>query len=344
MAYGTVSADVIQSSVANTSLGAGNASIMKNRIINGAMVLNQRGASGTITSGNYLVDRFKFFQDTTATLTYTQSTDAPAGFVNSSLITVTSGGTVTTSQGNSFLQYIEGYNIADLNWGTANAKTVTLSFWVKCSVTGTFGGSITNYNNSRSYPYTYTISSTNTWTQVSVTIVGDTSGTWKTDNSAGIIVWFSLGAGSTLSGTAGTWASVNYVNATGATNIVGTSGATFYITGVQLEVGSSATGFEYRQYQQELALCQRYFEILTVTNFPATLISANYGTSSWWVTWYFKQTKRTNPTSAFYNGASWSGTTPATYVSVDNAGFFATSAFYATGTSQSSFAGASAEL
>jgi len=174
---------------------------------------------------------------------------------------VTSSSAYSIGSGDAFTiqQYIEGFNIADLAWGTANAKTVTLSFQVYSSLTGTFGGSLRNGSYNRSYPFTYSIPVANTWTTISVTIAGDTTGTWATDNSAGINLVFGLGVGSTYSGTAGTWAGTNYNSATGATSVVGTNGATFYLTGVQLEVGSSATGFEYRQYGTELALCQRYY-------------------------------------------------------------------------------------
>ena len=156
-------------------------------------------------------------------------------------------------------QFIEGYNIADLGWGTAQAKTVTLSFQVYSSLTGTFGGALQNDGQNRSYPFTYSIPVANTWTTISITIAGDTTGTWLTTNGRGIAVWFGLGVGSANSGTAGSWAGAGYYSATGATSVVGTSGATFYITGVQLEVGLNATGFEYRQYGTELALCQRYY-------------------------------------------------------------------------------------
>jgi len=157
------------------------------------------------------------------------------------------------------MQYVEGYNVADLGWGTANASSVTLSFRVYSSLTGTFGGSITNSGQDRSYPFSYTISSANTWTTISVTIAGDTSGTWLKTNGNGLSVFFGLGVGSTYSGTAGAWAGAAYFSATGATSVVGTNGATFYITGVQLEKGSTATSFDYRPYGTELALCQRYY-------------------------------------------------------------------------------------
>jgi hypothetical protein len=174
-----------------------------------------------------------------------------------------------------FQQKIEGFNTADLAWGTSDAKAVTLSFWVKSNLTGTFGGSLRNSAENRGYPFNYTISTSNTWEYKTITISGDTTGTWLTDNSTGIGVCFSLGMGTTYSNTAGAWATGNYASATGATNVMATLGNTFYITGVQLEVGTSATGFEYRQYQQELALCQRYYQ----TSFNWAGYCNNAGTS-----------------------------------------------------------------
>ena len=158
-------------------------------------------------------------------------------------------------------QFIEGLNVADLAWGTASAATVTLSFWVRSSLTGTFGGAFSNSASNRSYPFTYTINSANTWEQKTITVAGDTSGTWLTTSGIGIKVWFGLGVGSTYSGTAGSWSGNTYLSATGATSVVGTNGATFYITGVQLEAGSAATPFENRSYGTELSLCQRYYYV-----------------------------------------------------------------------------------
>jgi hypothetical protein len=179
----------------------------------------------------------------------------------------------------SIKQSIEGFNIADLGWGTANAKSITLSFQVYSSLTGTFGGSLSNSGYSRSYPFTYSIPVANTWTTITLPINGDTSGTWLTNNGIGLTVEFGLGVGSTYSGTAGSWSGGAYDSATGATSVVGTNGATFYITGVQLEVGSSATGFEYRQYQQELALCQRY-AIRYCGNYNYETISSGFWSNS----------------------------------------------------------------
>jgi hypothetical protein len=233
----------------------------KNRIINGGMVLDQRnaGASVTPTNGQYLVDRFTTALTQASKFTAQQSTTAPVGFTNSLKITSSSAYSVISTDYFGIGQVIEGFNVADLGWGTANAKTVTLSFQVYSSLTGTFGGAIFNDSANRSYPFTYTISSANTWTTASVTIAGDTTGTWATNNTGGMKIYFNLGTGSTYSGTAGAWAGTFYLSATGATSVVGTNGATFYITGVQLEKGSTATSFDYRPYQTELALAQRYY-------------------------------------------------------------------------------------
>jgi hypothetical protein len=225
------------------------------------MVIDQRnvGASVTPTSATYTLDRWKVGISQSSKFSVQQSTTAPVGFSNSFLATSTSAYTVGASEYFLIQQAIEGFNFADCGWGTANAKTVTLSFWVRSSLTGTFGGSLFNASLGRSYPYSYTISAANTWEQKSITIAGDTTGTWVgATNDVGVYVSFSLGSGSSVSGTAGSWSSTWYGSSTGATSVVGTNGATFYITGVQLEVGSSATGFEYRQYTTELALCQRY--------------------------------------------------------------------------------------
>jgi hypothetical protein len=263
-------------STVNTALGQGDASIMKNRIINGAMVIDQRnfGASVSPTSPTYCLDRYEFYNNASGSKYTVQqnsgSVTPPIGFTNYLGITSTSAYTVGAGEILAFRQAIEGYNVADLGWGTANAKTVTLSFQVRSSLTGTFGGVLGNGSSNYSYPFTYTISSANTWTTISVTIAGPTAGTWTTTNSTGLNVWFQIGVGSTFTGTAGSWSANGYYGATGATSVVGTNGATFYITGVQLEVGSSATGYEYRQFTTELQLAQRYFcKTFTITTPPA---------------------------------------------------------------------------
>jgi hypothetical protein len=247
-----------------SAIGTGN----KNRIINGAMVIDQRNAGASVTqivSGVYGVDRWFTFGQVTSKFTYQQVTDAPSGFKNSTRITSSSAYTVGSSELYQFTQNIEGLNVYDFGWGTASAKTVTLSFWVKSSLTGTFGVFLGNSAANRLYPASYTINAANTWEQKSVTIAGDTTGTWLTDNGVGIRLGFVMGAGSSFSGTANAWNAGTTYAPTGSTSVVGTNGATFFLTGVQLEVGTQATSFEYRQYQQELALCQRYYYRLKAT-------------------------------------------------------------------------------
>ena len=238
----------------------------KNRIINGAMVIDQRNAGlpVTPTSSAYTVDRWQLYVSQASKLSAQQNAGTitpPTGFRNYLGFTSLSAYSVTSSDAFQLGQAIEGFNIADLGWGAAGAQSVTLSFWVRSSLTGTFGGALINSAGNRSYPFTYAISSANTWEQKTIIIPGDTSGTWLTDNGQGINVRFSLGVGATFSGTAGAWAAGTFVSATGATSVVGTNGATFYITGVQLEKGSTATSFDYRPYGTELALCQRYYQI-----------------------------------------------------------------------------------
>lgn len=302
--------------VAGSSLGAGNASIMKNRIINGAMVIDQRNAGASVTPAQYAygIDRWQFFISTANKYTVQQNAGSitpPTGFSNYLGITSSSSYSVSSSDFFGVAQKIEGYNTSDLGWGTANAKTITLSFWVYSSLTGTFGGAIGNNQGSpRSYPFTYSIPVANTWTQISVTIPGDTTGTWiGATNGTGIQVIFGIGGGSSVSGTSGSWSSNSYLTSTGATSVVGTNGATFYITGVQLEVGSSATGFEYRQYGQELALCQRYcvaFDNRAGNAYYSfgIAIGQNGSTTTAFANMTFPVTMRTKPSSVTLSAAN----------------------------------------
>jgi len=236
----------------------------KNRLINSAMVIDQRNAGASVSipsSSSYTVDRWQGQASVSSKFSVQQnagSVTPPAGFKNYLGVTSSSAYSIGASDYFFIQQIIEGYNIADLAWGTANAQTITISFWVRSSLTGTFGGCLENSGASYNYPFTYTISNANTWEQKSITITGATSGTWLTTNGAGIYVIFGLGIGSTYSFSAGSWTTSVALGATGATSVVGTNGATFYITGVQLEKGSTATSFDYRPFGTELALCQRY--------------------------------------------------------------------------------------
>ena len=284
----------------------------KNRIINGAMVIDQRnaGASVAVTYSNpYTVDRWQSIVSLLASKFTAQqnagSVTPPIGFSNYLGCTSSSAYSVLTSDYFTIQQKIEGFNTSDLAWGTANAKTVTLSFQVYSSLIGTFGGAFGNSINTRAYPFTYSIPVANTWTTISITIAGDTSGTWVgATNGVGIKLTISLGMGATYSATAGAWATGEYYSATGATSVVGTSGATFYITGVQLEKGSTATSFDYRPYGTELSLCQRYFQKIGggLNGSPAYTVFSilTYEASNTaWGTVPLKVTMRTQPTNAY---------------------------------------------
>lgn len=288
----------------------------KNRIINGAMVIDQRNAGASVTAnsvGAYCLDRYQLNFSQNSKFTVQQNAGAvtpPSGFTNYLGITSSSAYSVLTGDYFLFEQPIEGFNTADLGWGTAGAQTVTLSFWVRSSLTGTFGGVLANSAQNRSYPFTYAISASNTWEQKTVTVAGDTSGTWVTNNGLGIRVRFGIGAGSTFSGTAGAWAGSNFFSATGAVSVVGTSGATFYITGVQLEKGSTATSFDYRPYGTELALCQRYYEKLG--GIFRTLAFSSY---------FWKVSKRSTPTLTIITTGG-SGATVANFATDLTGGFY----------------------
>ena len=257
----------------------------RNRIINGDMRIDQRNAGAEVNpaaSGTYYLDRWQAASGAASKFKIGRnagSVTPPAGFVNYLGCTSLSAYSVGAGESFQVRQTIEANNVADWGWGAAGASAVTLSFWVYSSLTGTFGGAIrnaTSYN--YSYPFSYTVSAANTWELKTVTIAGPTAGTWGTGTSAGLELGFSLGAGSTVSGTAGSWSANNYTSATGATSVVGTNGATFYITGVQLEAGSVASPFERRDYGRELAMCQRYYQNLDNWFEYATGIVGNINT------------------------------------------------------------------
>ena len=318
---------------------------MRNRIINGDMRIDQRNAGAAIATGQgFAVDRWQADSTQASKLNIQQnngSVTPPAGFTNYWGANVATAYTITATDTFYFRQMIEGLNVSDLGWGTANAKTVTLSFWVRSSLTGTFGGAIKNSANNRSYPFTYSISASNTWEQKSVTIAGDTSGTWLTTNGTGIRVVFNQGVGSNLLGTAGAWAGANYDGATGQVQLVETLNATWYVTGVQFEVGSVATPFERRPYGTELALCQRYFQksyddsVAPGSNVSSTLrgivVSGTVdsgGSQYTWVSTSLLVTMRSSPTISYWdvvgNATKYSTYNGTTNGRTDNVGAFGT--------------------
>ena len=279
----------------------------KNRLINGACVIDQRnnGASVTPTDNQYLIDRWSARQTTASKFSAQQNSGSvtpPAGFTNYLGMVSLSAYSVLAADIFSVRQKIEGFNVFDLGWGSANAQTVTLSFWVRSSLTGTFGGALYNSASNRSYPFSYTISAANTWELETITIAGDTTGTWLTNSSTGLEVNFGLGVGSTFSGTAGAWAASDFRSATGATSVVGTSGATFYITGVQLEKGSTATSFDYRPRGTEFALCQRYYYKITEVTSNAMGMCSSTTTAR--LNIVFPTTMRTAPTALEQSGTA----------------------------------------
>jgi hypothetical protein len=320
------------------SINAPNDFGFKNRIINGAMIVSQRnGVTGTlITADNqYGLDRWTYRTNLLSKLTSTQSTNAPAGFYNSNRTTVTTSATPSASEYASLKQSIEGYNISDLAFGTANAKPIMLSFWVYSSVTGTYGGRLCNSSLDQTFVFQYTVNVANTWEQKTISAVGSTSGTWLATTNIGLAVQFDLGSGSSFqTSTLNAWQNADAIRAAGNVQLITNSGANWYVTGVQIEVGSTATSFDYRPFGTELALCQRYFERSynlgsatgSFTNgfigFNTPINSASDVPSNI----LFKVTKRDTPIIVVYNAVS--GASGAAYRTSDAASISVTGINY----------------
>jgi hypothetical protein len=295
----------------------------KNRIINGDMRIDQRNAGASVAAANgaYQIDRWRTELSGGGAYTVQQSTTAPVGFTNSALITVTTAdSSIASTDYYDFQQFIEGFNVADLGWGTANAQAVTLSFGVRSSVTGTFAGSLMNSASNRAYVFTYTVNAANTFEYKTVTIPGDTTGTWLTNNGRGITLSFDLGNGSSYQAAAGSWVGQYAIGTSTSVKLIATNGATFYITGVQLEKGSTATSFDYRPYGTEEALCETYFQSIGGDAAFERLAdgvvrsSTIAGASIW-----LKRRMRTVPTITFSSAghfATWSGNTSNTVTAI----------------------------
>ena len=326
--------------------GATNYTGFKNRIINGACVIDQRNAGASVTAtggvGVYAIDRFNT-SIATGSCTAQQSSTAPIGFKNSLSLTVGTSGTPSATAQNTIQQVIEGYNMADFGWGTSDAKQVALSFWVRSSLTGTFAVAFQNVNYDRYYVSTYTINAANTWEQKTITLAGDTTGTWNSTNGSGIRLKFDMGYGSNFNTTANTWGAGEFYTISGATKFVANAAATFYITGVQLEKGSTATSFDYRPYGTELSLCQRYYEVFYSGAQGQTASSYLYGGANYFWNWFFKQEKRAQATVAKVNGL-WTGATPTLFGGISDTQFYASSTFFLTTTTGQVAFSASAEL
>jgi hypothetical protein len=304
----------LASGSATQSINAQNTFGFKNRIINGGMVIAQRGTSATNPTngagspGYTTIDRLGAWADTALNTSWTiqQSSSAPTGFSSSALITSTAASTIGVNSYDTINQSIEAFNTSDLLWGTANAKSCTFSFWVNCSLTGTFAGYVYNNGYSYCYPFTYSIPTANTWTFITISIPGPTGGTWLSNNNGlGLQVGLTMASGSGYYGTANTWQAGSYrISASGAVNLLATNGATFYTTGWQFEVGSQATSFDFRDYGRELILCQRYY-----TQFGVTSAYEHYGigvaqTNTSTTIMNLPVTMRTAPTFAFLGSFS----------------------------------------
>jgi hypothetical protein len=282
----TVAATTLSASGASTFPNSAPSAIgglgFRNRIINGDMRIDQRNEGASVTALNsavkYIVDRFSCITQSQASSTMQRVVDAPAGFINSLKYTNGTGGTPAVGEFNQLVQPIEGNNISDASFGTANAKTITVSFWVKSSLTGTFGFVIDNSPGTpRNYIAQYTINAANTWEYKTAVIPGDTTVTWATGNTAGMRVVWDLGSGTNTEGTANVWSANNYRRVSGNVRVTATTSATWQVTGVQLEIGNAATEFERRPFGAEFSLCERYFEKNT-PNKPGT---ANDSTGLW---------------------------------------------------------------
>jgi hypothetical protein len=297
----------------------------RNRLINSDMRIDQRNAGASVSIGGndnkYSTDRWNGFNGSDGVFTLQQISDAPAGTNSLRFTTTTADASLGATQFVGVRQMIEGFNAADLGFGAAGASSVTLSFWTKSSLTGTFGGALLNSAENRSYPFNYTINAANTWEYKTVIIIGDTTGTWLTNNGIAFRLTFGLGVGSSYSSSAGAWTSTSYTySVTGAVSVIGTLSATWQVTGVQLEAGSVATPFEHRQYGQELALCQRYAQ--QVVNGEVTTQAVALGHSqSGTVAYYYYQmpvAMRSGPAltysslSDFLNDDGVGGSVPAT--------------------------------
>ena len=283
-----------------------------NRIINGAMTIDQRNAGAAVTvtgTTKFAADRFGLVRDTgAATCTGQQSSTVPNGeFTKSLLWTTTTGATAGVDDDCIIRQYVEGFNFANLGFGTATAQNFTLSFWVRSSVTGTYGVSFANSAADRCYMATYSITVANTWEFKTITVVGDTTGTWVPDAGLGLRIFWDMGSGTSRSIAASSaWGSSYGTGLTGGVKIAANTGATFYITGVQLEAGSTASSFAHENYSDTLQKCLRFYEQIAKDGNNETLIGNGFGYANGTLVFqYYKYNvqKRVIPTLS-YTGAA----------------------------------------
>ena len=291
-----------------TSSPAGGPYTGANKIINGDMVIDQRNAGASVTLTNtsgFATDRFSNGSSglTTQTFACQQVTSTLADSIKSLKGTIGGTGAAPAAAAYVYLsQKIEGLNCTDLLWGTASAKTITVSFRAKYSVTGTYGIAFRNSSGDRSYIASFALTA-NTDTLVTATIPGDTTGTWLTTNGVGLMFSLDLGVGTTYSATAGSWQAGNFLGFTGGTKLCATTGATAEITNVKVEVGSIATPFVPDDYEVSFAKCQRYYQYLNSSTGAYSIIGVVGQTNNIFTVW-FPVVMRTSPTAAFGNSTS----------------------------------------
>jgi len=292
----------------------GNYAAGKNRIINGAMTIDQRNTASTAVTVNaasnfYATDRWSGFgQATDGVFTLAQDSSAPTGFSKSLKATVTTAdASISATQSYSVSQLIEGLNVVDFDYGTASAKTISVSFWVRSSLTGTFGAAIRNSATDRSYVFSYSISAADTWEKKTAVIPGDTTGTWLKDSGIGLRLSFGLGQGTDRVEAAGSWYASSRIGVTGQTQVIGTLNATWYVTGVQVEIGNVATAFQTATgtIQGELAACQRYYYVAASGANTSICMAAAYSANTAYGVLPFKVSMRTAPTVVQTTGTDY---------------------------------------
>lgn len=285
----------------------------RNMIINGGMAIAARGTSAVTIAdtAQYRVDRFNAYDNTSGAFTYEQSTTTPSGegFINSTKLTVTSADTsIAAGEYAYYAQYIEGTNFSQCDFGNSGAKSVTLSFWVRSSATGTYCITLANSASNRSFVSEYTISSADTWEKKTITVAGDTTGTWLTTTGIGLKVFFCLAVGSTYQQSAGSWGTTSFAfGSSNQTNWLGTNGNTLYITGVQLEVGEVATPFEHEDFGSTLDKCHRYFYKRPADSAGEDdlIVSSDYNnyTNNFYISFFYPKEMRARP--SYQNASGW---------------------------------------
>ena len=309
----------------------------RNKVINGAMQIAQRATSvSSVSSGDYYVcDRWKLGYGSAGTWTLSQSTDSPDNFAKSFKMDCTSANTSLSAGSNlQLIQFFEGLDLQDVEKGTSTAKEITVSFYVKTNKTGVYVVELMDHDNSnRHCSKSYTVSNTN-WNRYELTFPADTTGVLDQDANKSFEIGFWLVAGGTFQGSSlrQTWGTLEQGSrAVGQVNLADSTSNEWYLTGVQLEIGSVATEFEHKSYCEQLARCQRYYEVHYQSNGTASMYSTGDGTIKYSHTWYYHVCKRAQPTvallgDAYFNASGGSSLTlTAIFTSKNHAMFYSNS-------------------